>query len=60
MSETPIPVEGSFESNAVDKLVQTAWDRFAALDEFDNVESEQPGEVHELGVGHDDDQEGDD
>lgn len=55
MSETPIPVGASIEANAVDKLVQMAWDRFAALDEFDNIESELPSETREIRASDDDD-----
>lgn len=59
MSDTPIPVEGSFESKAVDKLVQTAWDRFAALGHEDNVEGEHPDETRDLSASDDDGQDAD-
>jgi hypothetical protein len=59
VSDTPIPVDGSFESNAVDKLVQTAWDRFAALGHSDSVEDEQSDETRDLSASDDDEQEGD-
>ena len=59
MSDMPIPVEGSFESNAVDKLVQTAWDRFAALGHSDSVEGERPDETPDLSAGDDDEHESD-
>jgi hypothetical protein len=59
MSDTPIPAEGSFEANAVEKLVQTAWDRFATLGNPDNVEGEDPDEKQDLsssdGAGHEGD-----
>jgi hypothetical protein len=59
MSDTPIPVDGIVESTAVDKLVQTAWDRFAALGHSNSVEGEQPDERRDLIAGDDDERESD-
>ena len=59
MSDTPIPVDGSFEATAVDKLVQTAWDQFAAMDHEDNVEGEPPRVERDLGASDADEHEGD-
>ncbi|NNN10127.1 MAG: hypothetical protein HKL85_13170 [Acidimicrobiaceae bacterium] len=46
MSEMRIPIDGSPESNAVDKVIQTAWDRFAAFDGLESVADQQHGETH--------------
>lgn len=46
MSDTPNPVDGRFESDALDKLIQTAWDRFVG--HGDKVKGEHPDAAREV------------
>jgi hypothetical protein len=40
MSDTPLQVNGHFESDATDQSVQRAWDRFAAPEHSDDIDRE--------------------
>lgn len=59
MSDTPIPANGTFELNAVDKFVQMAWDRFAARGSSDNVEADRSDETRDVSAGDDEERDSD-
>ena len=56
MSDTPVPTDENLEFNAVETLLQTAWDRFAASDSEEYVEGEDSDETPNSPVSDDDGQ----
>ncbi|MBW4077704.1 MAG: hypothetical protein HIU84_04175 [Acidobacteria bacterium] len=54
MSETPNPLDASVEPNAIDRLIQRAWDRFAALGNSDTLERDYPDDTQDVSSSDDD------